>query len=129
MESVADEWSWNWQLLFWLLPLAGMLYLVGRWFERRPQDPWLGLLAWGRRIGWPHQPNQTELEYGSGLSAHLADHETEPERRRRLTRNVIGLTAAVSQERYGNAAIRPQALARAVDLWRAMRRDIRRLPW
>ena len=128
-ESSAEELSWNWQLLFWLLPLAGLLYLAGRWFELRPQDPWLGLLAWGRRIGWPHEPNQTELEYGRGLSAHLANHETEPERRRRLTRNVIGLTAAVSQERYGTATIRPVALARAVELWRAMRRDIRRLPW
>ena len=128
-ETGTEEWSWNWQLLFWLLPLAGLLYLVGRWVERRPQDPWHGLLAWGRRIGWPHQPNQTELEYGRGLSAHLADHETEPERRRRLTRNVIGLTAAVSQERYGTAAIRPVALAHAVELWRAMRTDIRRLPW
>ena len=128
-ELSTEEWSWSWQLLFWLLPLAGLLYLLLRWFERRPQDPWLGLLAWGRRIGWPHQPNQTELEYGQGLSAHLADHETEPERRRRLTRNVVGLTAAVSQERYGTAAIRPAALARAVELWRAMRTDIRRLPW
>ena len=128
-ETSTEDWSWNWQLLFWLLPVAGLLYLVGRWFENRPQDPWHGLQAWGRRIGWPHQPNQTELEYGRGLSAHLADHETEPERRRRLTRNVVGLTAAVSQGRYGTAAIRPVALARAVELWRAMRPDIRRLPW
>ncbi|MCZ0937788.1 MAG: transglutaminase domain-containing protein [Caldilineaceae bacterium] len=128
-ETSTDEWSWNWQMLFWLLPVAGLLYLAGRWFENRPQDPWHGLLAWGRRIGWPHQLNQTELEYGQGLSAHLADHETEPERRRRLTRNVVGLTAAVSQERYGTAAIRPAALERAVELWRAMRTDIRRLPW
>jgi len=59
----------------------------------------------------------------------LADHESAPERRRRLTRNVIGLTSAVSQERYGTAALRPAALTRAADLWRAMRRDIRRLPW
>ena len=128
-ELSTEEWSWNWQLMFWLLPLAGLAYLVLRWFERRPQDPWLGLLAWGRRIGWPHQPNQTELEYGQGLSAHLAHHETEPERRRRLTRNVVGLTSAVSQERYGTAAIRPAALERALELWRAMRTDIRRLPW
>ena len=128
-ETTADERTWNWQLLFWLLPLAGLLYLLGSWLERRPQDPWLGLLAWGRRIGRPHEPNQTELEYGRGLSAHLADHESEPERRRRLTRNVIGLTSAVSQERYGTAALRPAALTRAADLWRAMRRDIRRLPW
>ncbi|MDE0200722.1 MAG: transglutaminase domain-containing protein [Caldilineaceae bacterium] len=128
-ETSTDEWSWNWQMLFWLLPVAGLLYLAGRWFENRPQDPWHGLLAWGRRIGWPHQPNQTELEYGQGLSAHLAGHETEPERRRRLTRNIIGLTAAVSQERYGTDPLRSAALTRAAELWRAMRRDIRRLPW
>ncbi len=128
-EAVEDERTWNWQLLFWLLPLAGLLYLVASWLERRPQDPWLGLLAWGRRIGWPHQPHQTELEYGRGLSAHLSVHESEPERRRRLTRNVIGLTSAVSQERYGTSTLRPAALARAAELWRGMRRDIRRLPW
>lgn len=128
-EQAEEGWTWNWQMLFWLLPVAGVLYLLGRWFERRPQDPWLGLLAWGHRIGWPHQPNQTELEYGRGLSAHLAHQEPEPERRRRLTRNVLGLTAAVSRERYGTAALRQEGLARALELWRAMRRDIRRLPW
>ena len=128
-EPAEDTWSWNWQMLFWLLPLAGLLYVFRNWLELRPQDPWLGLLAWGRRIGWPHQPNQTELEYGRELSAHLADHETEPERRRRLTRNVIGLTAAVSLERYGTDTVRSAALTRAVELWRAMKKDIRRLPW
>ncbi len=128
-EPTEDTWSWNWQMLFWLLPLAGLLYVFRNWLELRPQDPWLGLLAWGRRIGWPHQPNQTELEYGRELSAHLTDHETEPERRRRLTRNVIGLTSAVSLERYGTDTVRSEALTRAVELWRAMKKDIRRLPW
>ena len=128
-ETTEGAWAWNWQMLFWLLPLAGILYVLRSWFDRRPQDPWLGLLAWGRHIGWPHQPDQTELEYGRGLSAHLADYETEPERRRRLTRNVIGLTAAVSLERYGTESVRPAALSRALELWQAMRRDLRRLPW
>lgn len=128
-ETTGDEWTWNWQMLFWLLPLAGLLYLLNSWLERRPRDPWLGLLAWGRRIGWPHHPSQTELEYGRSLSAHITDHETEPERRRRLSRNVIGLTSAVSQERYGTETLRPAALARSVELWRALRRDTRRVPW
>lgn len=124
-----QEWNWNWQTLFWLLPLAALLFAVWTWLERRPQDPWLGLLRWGRRIGRPHLLTETELEYGRGLSTHLRDHENEPERRRRLTRNVLGLTAAISQDRYGNLAARAGALARATELWRSVRRDIRRLPW
>ncbi len=124
-----QEWSWSWQTLFWLLPLAALLFAVWRLLERRPQDPWLGLLRWGRRIGRPHLSTETELEYGRGLSTHLREHESEPERRRRLTRNVLGLTAAISQERYANLPARAGALSRAVELWRAMRRDIRRLPW
>ncbi len=125
----AQEWNWSWQTLFWLLPLAALLFAVWSLLERRPQDPWLGLIKWGRRIGRPHSLTETELEYGRGLSTHLRDHESEPERRRRLTRNVLGLTAAISQERYANLPARAGALARAVELWRAMRRDIRRLPW
>ncbi len=124
-----QEWNWNWQTLFWLLPLAALLFAAWSWLDRRPQDPWLGLLKWGRRIGRPHLSTETELEYGRGLSTHLRDHENEPERRRRLTRNVLSLTTAISQERYGNLPARAGALARAVELWRAMRRDIRRLPW
>lgn len=124
-----EDWNWSWQTLFWLLPLAAALYAFLRWLERRPQDPWSGLLAWGRRIGRTQNVTETELEYGQGLSRHLVDHEREPERRRRLTRNVAGLTQAVSQERYGTQLLRASALERADQLWKAMRRDIRRLPW
>ena len=42
---------------------------------------------------------------------------------------VIGLTAAVSLERYGTDTVRSEARTRAVELWRAMKKDIRRLPW
>lgn len=125
----AQAWNWNWQMLFWLLPLAALLFAAWTWLERRPQDPWLGLVRWGRRIGRPHLSTETELEYGRGLSSHLQDHENEPERRRRLSRNVLGLTASISQDRYGNPPARAAALARAIELWRAVRRDIRRLPW
>ena len=128
-EPAGEGWTWNWQMLFWLLPLLAVLYAVWSWLERRPQDPWLGLLAWGRRLGRPHRMIETELEYGQGLSTHLAEHETEPERRRRLTRNVIDLTEAVSKERYGTESIRAGALTRAAELWRAIRTEIRRLPW
>ncbi len=128
-ETPDVNFSWNWQMLFWLLPFAALLYLAWSWLERRPQDPWLGLLRWGRRIGRPYRAIETELEYGRGLSAHLSEQESEPERRRRLSRNVIGLTAAVSQERYGTESLRADALTRAGQLWRALRRDIRRMPW
>ena len=128
-ETPDVNFSWNWQMLFWLLPFAALLYLAWSWLERRPQDPWLGLLRWGRRIGRPYRAIETELEYGRGLSAHLSEQESEPERRRRLSRNVIGLTAAVSQERYGTESVRADALTRAGQLWRALRRDIRRMPW
>ena len=125
----AQDWNWSWQALFWLLPLAALLFAAWTWLERRPQDPWPGLLRGGRRIGRPHLSTETELEYGRGLTTHLRDYESEPERRRRLSRNVLGLTDAISQERYGNLPTRAGALGRAIELWRAIRRDIRRLPW
>lgn len=128
-ETPDQDWAWNWQMLFWLLPLVALLYALWSWLERRPQDPWLGLLKWGRRIGRPYNSVETELEYGRGLSVHLSEHENEPERRRRLTRNVVGLSDAVSQGRYGTDSVRAAAVLRAGELWRAMRRDTWRLPW
>ena len=124
-----EPFDWNWQMLFWLLPLAGLLYALVRWLENRQQDPWLGILAWGSRVGRPYRAFETEREYGDGLSLHLAGRESEPERRRRLTRNIVGLTASVSLERYGPLAVRPGARQRGSGFWRAIRRDIRRLPW
>lgn len=121
--------AWNWQMLFWLLPLLVVLYVVWSWLEHRPQDPWLGLLAWGRRIGRPYATHETELEYGQGLAAHVTVYETEPERRRRLARNVTSMTAALSEGRYGKEPGRASALTRAGNFWRAIRRDSRRMPW
>ena len=128
-EGMQEGLAWNWQMLFWLLPLLVVLYVVWSWLEHRPQDPWLGLLAWGRRIGRPYATHETELEYGQGLVAHVTVYETEPERRRRLAGNVTGMTAALSEGRYGKEPGRASALTRAGNFWRAIRRDSRRMPW
>ncbi len=73
--------AWNWQMLFWLLPigllLAGLASLIWRWRLSR-EDAWLGLLAWGTRLGRPAEEGETELEYGQELTAHLSARGVRP---------------------------------------------------
>ncbi|RME55203.1 MAG: transglutaminase domain-containing protein, partial [Caldilineae bacterium] len=100
--------QWNWQMLFWLLPLAGLAWLAVRFAarRRRPGDPWLGLVNWGRKLGRPLLPWETELEYGAALARHVEAREREPERRRRLVRHVLTLAQAASAAHYAAAELR-----------------------
>jgi transglutaminase-like putative cysteine protease len=127
---VEPESPWNWQMLFWLLPVLLLLVFLWQWLDRRqPPDPWLALLSWGRRIGRPARSAETELEYGRQLAHHLVEVGGEPERVRRLSRSVVDLSEAVSEARYGSETIRSTALERALARWQAIRRDIGRRFW
>jgi transglutaminase-like putative cysteine protease len=121
------EFVWNWQMLVWLIPVLLLLIFIWQWWDRRrPLDPWLALLSWGRRIGRPLQNAETELEYGRELAHHLGEVGGEPERVRRLSRSVVDLSQAVSEARYGTERLRSPALERALARWQAIRRDIGR---
>jgi len=121
--------GWNWQMLFWLLPVIGLLWALIAWLDRRdPDDPWVALVGWGRRLGRGPTPVETELEYGRGLVEHLDDEEyaVEAERQRRITGNVLGLSQAVSESRYGTGQFSALAARRATARWKAIRKEISR---
>lgn len=120
--------AWNWQMLFWLLPVAGLLWALLAWLDRRdPDDPWLSLVGWGRRLGRGPTPAETELEYGRELADYLDEEEyAEAERQRRITGNVLGLSQAVSESRYATGQFSALAGRRAVARWKAIRKEISR---
>ena len=120
----APQFTWNWQMLVWLIPLFGLALVGWRWLtERRHRDPWRGLIRWGGRLGRPYQDVETELEYGRGLAGHITAAGGEPERARRLSRSVLALTEDVSTARYAPEDVREEAVVRAAERWREVRRD------
>ena len=127
IDEVATD-GWNWQMLFWLLPVAGLLWALLVWLDRRdPDDPWAALVGWGRRLGRGPQQTETELEYGRGLAEHLDEHPIdEGERQRRITGNVLGLSQAVSESRYATGQFSALATRRATARWKAIRKEISR---
>lgn len=118
--------AWNWQMLFWLLPigllLAGLTSLIWRWQLSR-EDAWLGLLAWGSRLGRPAAEGETELEYGHHLAAHLSARGSahRPEQTRTVNREILALSQEASQIHYGPADQRPPSQASARRRWHILR--------
>ncbi|HXF62253.1 MAG TPA: transglutaminase domain-containing protein [Caldilineaceae bacterium] len=116
---------WNWQMLFWLLPLGlavwGLWVLAGQWRSRRT-DPWQALLQWGRRAGRPMSEGETVLEYGAGLAEFVLNRwPREPDAGRIVAREVRGLSSAVSTMRYGPASNKPAAAQQIAAHWERIR--------
>ena len=123
--------EWNWQMLFWLLPVAllgwALFALVNNWRTRR-QDPWQALVRWGRRSGRPMAEGETMLEYGDGLAEYVAAHQTsEQDMGRVAARELLTLSRLVTVVRYGPEAVRSQAAERARDQWLRLRGYLRRV--
>jgi hypothetical protein len=123
--------NWNWQMLFWLAPLAllawGGAVTVERWRARR-EDPWQGLLRWGQRAGRPIAEGETVLEYGSGLAAHIVTRQTRgPDTGRVVAREVSALSQEVNTVRYGPEAVRQSAVTRALEHWQRLRGYLTRM--
>lgn len=123
--------QWNWQMLVWVIPLAllawGGVVLFQSWRERR-EDPWQGVLRWGRRVGRPLQEGETVLEYGAQLADYTLTHEARPaDMRRIVAREVQALSQDVSLSQYGAQAQRSHALERATERWKTLRGYLRRL--
>ncbi|MFN8494171.1 MAG: transglutaminase-like domain-containing protein [Caldilineaceae bacterium] len=129
--TVAPQSRWNWQLLFWLLPLAlvgwGIVTWVNRWRLGR-EDPWHALLRWGQRIGKPITAGETVLEYGAGLADHVLQSPTrEPDAVRIVAREVTILSQAVNRLRYGPTPGRGNADAQASEHWQRLRHYLPRI--
>ncbi len=124
--------EWNPQMLFWLLPILGLVWLaasVVRRIRMMREDPWLSLLAWGARAGAPSQPGDTPLEYGATLAALTEDLSMKTNvDGRRAAATVRAMGAAVGASRYAPAAERSAAVDEVRALWQALRPLLAELP-
>lgn len=116
---------WNWQMLFWLLPLAALLWggwqLWQRWQQGR-EDPWLAILRWGQRAGRPLGAGETVLEYGHGLAEHILTRQRQTQDVGRLVaREVQAVSQLVNRRRYGNEQEQQQAAAALPSAWTRLR--------
>jgi len=128
IDEVQTDEGWNWQMLFWLLPVIALLWALLSWLDRRESDdPWASLVGWGRRLGRGPEQAETELEYGRSLVRHLDEKAyAEGERQRRITGNVSALAQAVSETRYATGQFSALAARRATARWKAIRKEISR---
>lgn len=110
-----------------LLLLGGGAVLAMRWRAAR-EDPWQGLLRWGRRRGRPLAAGDTPLEYGAALAQHVQQlPRAEPELARSAAREVREMSAAVSALHYAPPARRADLLQRIGAVWTSLRGKLRRL--
>ena len=127
----ADTIVWNWEMLFWLLPLGlliwGAIWFIGRW-RRRREDPWTALLQWGTRWGRPMSADETTLEYGHALGDHIHEYADSPaEARRTAAREVGTLSDEVTLAHYGPTAARATAVEAVSARWATLRSRLRQL--
>lgn len=127
----APAFVWNWQMLFWLLPLAllawGVSRAVERWRSAR-EDPWQALLRWGTRAGRPPSPGETALEYSAAVAELAASMGTRsPEEARTAAREAGALGNAVSRLLYAPPAERADARSAVVQSWQRLRSLLPRL--
>ncbi len=117
--------AWNWQMLFWLLPVLGLAWLARLvwqgWWQRR-EDPWLALLQWGRRLGRPLAAGETVLEYGDALAAHVVAQQAHlPDAGRVAAREILALCRHVNALRYAPETGRTQASSAIHERWVRLR--------
>lgn len=132
MPALPDEPArWNWETALWLAPLALLVWGgAAGWinWQRRREDPWLGLMRWGRQAGRPIEAGETVLEYGSNLADYvLQTAQREADAGRNAAREMEALSDEVSALRYGPEDIKPSARARAVAHWERLRQYLRRI--
>ncbi len=130
-ESPRNSLQWNWQMLFWLAPLAllvwGLVQLLMRYRQSR-EEPWTALLGWGRRAGRPIQTGETVIEYGHGLADHILQQQTQTQDVGRLVaREVTALSGQVNALRYGASASRGETESAIRARWLRVRPYLRRL--
>jgi hypothetical protein len=117
--------AWNWQPWVWLIPAAGvawLLYKGAQWWRRRREDPWQAILQWGKRAGRPIGPGETVLEYGTGLAGYITTRpSTTADAGRIAAREVQAVSEEVSRIRYGREDERLGAIQSLSAHWERLR--------
>jgi transglutaminase-like putative cysteine protease len=125
------DFTWSWQMLFWLLPLGfvvwGAVAFVSSWRAQR-EDPWLALLNWGGKAGRPMAQDETASEYGRDLAAYVLAHgQAEAGTGRHVAGEIRALSGDVTTAQYGPDDKRAEARARIATRWPTLRSYLRRL--
>ncbi|MBK8045827.1 MAG: transglutaminase domain-containing protein [Anaerolineales bacterium] len=119
----------------WLWVFAGLAVLVAVipavvWVQQRAgrEDPWLGLLRWGKGAGRPLGEGETPLEYGKGLSEWLqTSYPAQADNVRVARHEVEALSRDVSVAQYAPARDRPAVREQAITHWQRLRQYLRKL--
>ncbi len=123
--------SWNWQMLFWLLPLGLLIWGVVRLavrYQQAREEPWAALQRWGRRWGRPLQSGETVLEYGRGLADYILQRQSQTQDvGRHVAREVTALSHEINGVRYGSSAQRKQLTNASRERWIRLRGYLQRL--
>lgn len=129
LPTPADDRPWLplWWAALVLLPLLLLGWGMLHW-QRRRDDPWLGLLHWGGRAGRPLVEGETTLEYGDALATFVQTNNTKSqELSRTAAHEVQALSRAVSAVQYGPLDERPAVQQEAGVRWTRLRQYLRRL--
>lgn len=116
---------WNWQMVFWLVPVALVLWLV--WsavdqIRRRREDPWESLARWGARRGRPLEEWETPSEYAAAIAALAASlGARKVETANTVQRESLALGDAVARLRYAPDAEKQSAQTEVRTHWKRMR--------
>jgi hypothetical protein len=120
-----NDGNWNWQQLFWLLPIFGVVWAIvagWQWWQRRREDPWHALLHWGSRVGRPMDAGETVLEYGEGLAGFVMQRQSNtPDAGRIAAREIQAVSTEVNRVHYGLAGERSAARRAIEERWVRLR--------
>jgi transglutaminase-like putative cysteine protease len=124
-ETPQERTVWNWQMLFWLLPLGLLVFsamAVVRGWRMRHEEPWPALLRWGERVGRPLQAGETVLEYGRALAEVAVERgASAPDAARIVRRDVLALSESVSRTLYAPDSESAHAKQKVAEHWQRLR--------
>ncbi len=120
-----------WRFLWWAFLVLAPVSVLGAglfWWRNAHEDPWLGLLRWGRRHGRPLGAGETPLEYGTQLGEFVVgQNPKDPEVGRIAAREMRALGEEVSGVQYAPAGQRAQLQGQAKARWDRLRGYLRTL--
>lgn len=110
-----------------ILVLISLLFFLPRWRVSQT-DPWISLLAWGRRLGQAKLDWETESEYASrfsdmlGTMPRVQDHDA-----RAINSQINQIVRITIGVKYGRGQGSAKTLNKADQQWSYLRSRLRRL--